>query len=120
MDPMSSMTATIDQWFHDKVAIVTGASLGIGYGVAAALADSGVRVAVVGRSQQRMNDTAGRLSSSGGAVIGVGANVADAGDVVSMVETTLDRFGQLDFLINSAGVRSFSLVHETSLSDWID
>jgi 3-oxoacyl-[acyl-carrier protein] reductase len=112
---MSSMTSVIDRWFQNKIASVTGASLGIGFGVAEALVESGARVAVVGRSQDRMDQTAARL---GEAAIGIGANVADRADVVRMVESTVDKFGKLDFLVNSAGVRSFGLVHETSLQDW--
>ncbi len=112
---MSSMTSVIDRWFQNKIAIVTGASLGIGFGVAEALVESGARVAVVGRSQDRMDQTAARL---GEAAIGIGANVADRADLARMVESTVDKFGKLDFLVNSAGVRSFGLVHETSLQDW--
>jgi 3-oxoacyl-[acyl-carrier protein] reductase len=115
---MSRTTAAIDQWFQGKVAIVTGASLGIGYGVAEALVDVGTRVVVVGRSRERMDDTATRLAATGGAAIGIGASVAEPNDVQRMVKTTLDRFGRLDFLVNSAGTRSFSLVHETTLGDW--
>jgi 3-oxoacyl-[acyl-carrier protein] reductase len=112
------MTAMIDQWFHGKVAIITGASLGIGFGVAEALAQSGARVAVVGRSRERMDETAARLQSSGGEAIGLGANVADKDDVLRMVSATTDQLGRLDFLINSAGTRSFSLIHETPLGEW--
>jgi 3-oxoacyl-[acyl-carrier protein] reductase len=117
---MSSTTANVDSWFHDKVAIVTGSSLGIGYGIAKALTDVGTRVAVVGRDQERMNQTAVRLDASGEAALGIGASVADQADVKRMVDTTVARFGRLDFLVNSAGTRSFSLIHETSLSDWND
>jgi NAD(P)-dependent dehydrogenase (short-subunit alcohol dehydrogenase family) len=115
---MNSMTAMVEQWFQGKVALVTGASLGIGFGVAETLAQAGARVAVVGRSQDRMNQTAARLTASGSVVIGVGANVADPDDVLRMVKATINQFGRLDFLINSAGTRSFSLVHETSLDEW--
>jgi 3-oxoacyl-[acyl-carrier protein] reductase len=115
---MSGMTSAIDQWFQGKVALVSGASIGIGYGIAEALADAGTRVAVVGRSQERMHQTAARLSTSEQSVIGIGADVRNKSDVTRMVQATLSRFGRLDFLVNSAGVRSFGLVHEMSVADW--
>jgi 3-oxoacyl-[acyl-carrier protein] reductase len=117
---MSSTTANVDDWFQDKVAIVTGSSLGIGYGIAEALMDVGTRVALVGRDQQRMDQTAARLDSLGEIALGIGASVADQADARRVVDTTVERFGRLDFLVNSAGTRSFSLIHETSLSDWND
>jgi 3-oxoacyl-[acyl-carrier protein] reductase len=110
----------VDAWFQDKVAIVTGASLGIGYGIAEALVNVGARVAVVGRNQERMNRTATRLDASSDVAIGIGASVADQADVRRMVGSTVERFGRLDFLVNSAGTRSFSLIHETTLHDWND
>jgi len=115
---MSSRTANVDTWFQDKVAIVTGSSLGIGYGIAAALTEVGTRVAVVGRDQERMNQTAAQLDASGKVVIAIGASVADQADARRMVDKTVERFGRLDFLVNSAGTRSFSLIHETTLNDW--
>jgi len=112
------MTSAINQWFQGKVALISGASIGIGYGVAEALADAGTRVAVVGRSQERMHQTAARLSASGLTVVGIGADVTNKSDVTRMVQATLSQFGRLDFLVNSAGMRSFGLVHEMSPVDW--
>lgn len=112
------MTAEIDRWFEGKVAIVTGASLGIGRGIAEALVEAGVSVAIVGRSAERMGAAAERLRANGGDVLPIGANVVDPSDARRLVDETVQRFGRLDFLVNSAGTRSFSLVHETSLTAW--
>lgn len=115
---MGAMSAAWDRWFEGKVAIVTGASMGIGYGVAEALLDAGAVVAVVGRSDERMRGTAERLGSGSQRVLGIGADVASPDDARRMVRTVLERFGRLDFLVNSAGVRSLGLVHETTTESW--
>ena len=65
-----------------------------------------------------MDATAATLIARGGAALGLAADVANAADVQRMVDATVGRFGRLDFLVNSAGVRSLSAVHETSTSDW--
>src|SRR5215212_4001284 len=115
---MNHMARAMDKWFQGKVGLVTGASLGIGYGIAEALVSSGCSVAVVGRSPEKMRSVADRLSPGGGSALAIGADVAQSADVSRMVSETLSAFGKLDFLVNSAGVRSFGLVQNVSLADW--
>ncbi len=105
-------------WFTGKVAIVTGASIGIGRAIAEALVDAGASVAVTGRSAERMEQAAERLRARGGAALGIGMDVTNPADARRTVDQTLARFGRLDFLVNSAGNRSFGRVEDTSLADW--
>lgn len=106
-------------WFQRKVAIVTGARIGIGRGIAEMLADAGVSVAVTGREASGMAEAAFRLQARGGGeALGIGMDVTRPDDAQRMVDVTLRRFGRLDFLVNSAGTRHFSPVHETSLAEW--
>jgi 3-oxoacyl-[acyl-carrier protein] reductase len=106
------------EWFQGKVAVVTGARIGIGRGIAEMLLDAGVSVVVTGRDGAAMREAARRLTAQGGSVLGIGADVTDQADVQRTVGQTLDHFGRLDFLVNSAGTRQFSPLHETSLAEW--
>ena len=96
----------------DKVALVTGASRGVGAAIAVALAARGVRVACAARSTaaapQRtagtLDDTVERIRSSGGDAIAVPTNLADAEEVQAMVTSTVDQLGRLDMLVNNAAI----------------
>jgi NAD(P)-dependent dehydrogenase (short-subunit alcohol dehydrogenase family) len=95
-----------------KVALVTGASRGVGAAVAVALAEAGASVACAARataaSPQRtpgtLDDTVARIESGGGRAIAVPTNLADADQVRAMVPTTVERLGRLDVLVNNAAV----------------
>jgi citronellol/citronellal dehydrogenase len=95
-----------------KVALVTGASRGVGAAVAVALAEAGVSVACAARSTadapQRtpgtLDDTVGRITDAGGSAIAVPTNLAKPDEVEAMVATTVDHFGRLDILVNNAAV----------------
>jgi len=109
------------EWFKGKVAIVTGARIGIGRGIAEMLVDAGVSVVVTGRETASMEQAAARLEERGGGrALGIGMDVTSPDDVRRTVDQTLERFGRLDFLINSAGTRQFGPLHETSLAEWDD
>jgi citronellol/citronellal dehydrogenase len=95
-----------------KVALVTGASRGVGAAVAVALADAGASVACAARSTaaapQRtpgtLDDTVGRIEEAGGQAIGVATNLADPVQVEAMVTQTVEHFGRLDVLVNNAAI----------------
>lgn len=95
-----------------KVALVTGASRGVGAAVAVALAAAGASVACAARSTaaapQRtpgtLDDTVARITDTGGTAIAVPTNLADPTEVEAMVATTVDRLGRLDIVVNNAAI----------------
>lgn len=95
-----------------KVALVTGASRGVGAAVAVALAEAGASVACAARSTaeapQRtpgtLDDTVRRISEAGGTAIAVATNLADPAEVEAMVATTVEQLGGLDIVVNNAAI----------------
>lgn len=88
-----------------RVAIVTGASVGIGRSVCVALAGRGASVVVVGRNEQRVADTVAELDRIGrGRTFGCPGDVRSEGDMLAMARATLERFGRIDILVASAGI----------------
>jgi NAD(P)-dependent dehydrogenase (short-subunit alcohol dehydrogenase family) len=114
-----------------KVAIVTGASRGIGRHTAIALARRGVNVVVTARtvdqdqsrSQGTIGDTAARVEANGVGALAVGADLSKEEDLRRIVESTIDRFGGVDILVNNAAVTDgFSFVTpflEIPRADWL-
>lgn len=100
-----------------KVALVTGASSGIGEAAALELARRGASVAVAARSVEKLKALAGRASSSGGRVLVVEADVADRASVEAMVGRVLGEFGRLDVLVNNAGLGLSGRVSELRAED---
>ena len=97
----------------DKVAIVTGASKGIGSGIAKALAAAGARVAVnYSSDRDGAERVAQAIIDSGGKAIAVGADVSKAADVTRLFKEVDSAFGRLDVLINNAGVFRFGAFAE--------
>jgi 3-oxoacyl-[acyl-carrier protein] reductase len=96
-----------------KVAIVTGASKGIGAAVAKALAEAGAAVAVNYSSGKEGADrVVSEITSSGGKAIAIGGDVSKAGDVKRLFEETQKSFGSVDVLVNNAGVFKFEPLEE--------
>ena len=94
---------------QDKVAIVTGASKGIGASIARHLAAEGARVVVNYSSSKKEADrVVGEIVAKGGKAISVGANVAKKADIVRLFEETKKAFGKLDILVNNAGIYQFA------------
>ena len=90
-----------------KVAIVTGGSDGIGKAAAASMAREGAKVAIVGRTQAKLDAAITEIKAeTGGEVIGVAADVSVESDVQAMVAKVVDEFGGVDILVNNAGTSS--------------
>ena len=102
-----------------KVAIVTGGGRGIGRAVAIAYARHGAAVVVAARTQAEIDETVAEIESQGGRVLGMTADVSQAQDVEGMVAKAQAAFGQVDILMNNAGVGGPSgAITELSEADW--
>ncbi len=86
-----------------RVAIVTGASAGMGVVMAEGLAAAGARVVVTARRRDRLEALCHRIGQSGGEAVPLGCDVGRDEEVATLVEGTLERFGQIDVLVNNAG-----------------
>ena len=101
-----------------KVALVTGASSGIGEATAAALAAAGAKVAVAARRIDRLATLANRIEKAGGKALGIEADIAMGSDVTAMVDKVASEWGRLDILVNNAGVMLLAPTAEADLDDW--
>ena len=87
---------------HGKVAIVTGASQGIGRAIAQALAQQGASVVVSSRKQSAVDAVAAQITEAGGEAVGVAAHVGDPDQIEHLVQQTQQRFGGVDIVVNNA------------------
>jgi NADP-dependent 3-hydroxy acid dehydrogenase YdfG len=102
------------------VALVTGASSGIGAATAKALAAHGAAVALFARRVDRLNELKIEIESAGGTALVVPADVTDAEQVASAVRHTIAELGRLDTLVNNAGLMQSGPATEAPLQDWDD
>jgi NAD(P)-dependent dehydrogenase (short-subunit alcohol dehydrogenase family) len=87
-----------------RTAIVTGASSGLGWTFARALAQAGARVAVAARRRERLADLVQEIEEAGGVAVAVACDVTDAGQVEALIDEATTRVGRVDVLVNAAGV----------------
>jgi NADP-dependent 3-hydroxy acid dehydrogenase YdfG len=102
-----------------QVAIVTGASSGIGKATAYALANEGAKVAIVARSADVINQMADEINGEGGTAIAYAADVADAAAVARFVTNVIHEWGRIDLLFANAGVNTKQRnLHDISIEQW--
>ncbi|MFJ5304401.1 SDR family NAD(P)-dependent oxidoreductase [Streptomyces sp. NPDC088350] len=100
------------------VALVTGASSGIGAATARRLAEHGASVALVARREDRLDDLAAEIEKAGGTALAVGADITDPARAEAAVARTVEHFGRLDILVNNAGLMLLGPVVGADASDW--
>lgn len=103
---------------NSKVALVTGASSGIGAATAVALAAAGFRVAASARRADRLEQLVARIAAAGGEAVAVPADLADAEAAGRVVEQTVERLGRIDVLVNAAGVIQAGGVENADIAEW--
>lgn len=101
-----------------KVAIVTGASAGIGDATARSLAQAGATVVVTARRLERLEDLARELTDAGSRALPLAADVTSLDDVRSVVDRTLDDFERIDILVNNAGIMHVAPLAEAKVEEW--
>src|SRR5690348_8297631 len=102
----------------DKVALVTGASQGIGRATARALAEARARVAVAARNEQQLGLLAEEIHSAGGEALAVPMDVGNPDQVKNALQQILAKFTRLDILVNNAAVTRDTLELRMKLEDW--
>lgn len=100
------------------VALVTGASSGIGHATARELARLGATVVLVARRKARLEALAGDIMRDGGSAFAIALDITDRASAEGVVQQTVDRFGRLDILVNNAGVMIIGPVTENAIEDW--
>ena len=103
---------------ESTVALVTGASSGIGEATARALAAQGARVAIVARRGDRLEALAARIHADGGEALALEADVTDEARATEAVEKTVTKFGRLDTLVNNAGVMLLGPIVGADVTEW--
>lgn len=101
-----------------RVALVTGASQGIGHACALSLARHGARVALAARNQQKLEELAAQITAAGGKAVPFVMDVADEEQIKSGVKSALAHFGKIDILVNNAGITKDQLVMRMKRADW--
>jgi NADP-dependent 3-hydroxy acid dehydrogenase YdfG len=104
----------------DQIAIITGASSGIGEATAVALAEQGVKVVVAARRADRLATLRATIEHAGGTALDVPCDVAERRSVQDLIESTMNRFGRIDILINNAAIMANAPMVKCRIDDWHD
>lgn len=100
------------------IALVTGASSGIGAATARRLAEDGASVVLVARRKDRLTELAAEVEKAGGTALVVEADIADRVQAEAAVHRTVERFGRLDILVNNAGLMLLGPVVDADVEEW--
>jgi NADP-dependent 3-hydroxy acid dehydrogenase YdfG len=101
-----------------KIALITGASRGIGLAIARSLAGLGAKVALCARDPKRLEAAAAGLKQAGASVVAIPADVRGANEIADLVRETEQSLGPIEILVNNAGIGYFAPVQEASEANW--
>ena len=100
------------------VALVTGASQGIGRACALKLAELGAMVAVAARNQEKLNELVGQITAAGGQATAFALDVSDEEQIKSVFKAVIAQLGKIDILVNNAGITRDQLIMRMKRADW--
>lgn len=103
---------------HNKVAIITGASSGIGAASARALVETGAKVVLAARDREGLDAIVAELTAAGGQALGIVCDVTSPAEMKSLAQAAHAHFGALDILVNNAGLMLFSNWTDLAVDDW--
>jgi NADP-dependent 3-hydroxy acid dehydrogenase YdfG len=106
------------QALDGRVAVITGASSGIGRATALALAAEGAAVAIVGRRQEALDEVAVQIRSAGGRALPRAMDVRDHHAVAALMDDTAGEFGRVDIVVNNAGVSARGKISDGDVEEW--
>jgi NAD(P)-dependent dehydrogenase (short-subunit alcohol dehydrogenase family) len=107
-----------DKPLDGKVALITGASRGIGLAIARSLAAMGAKLGLCARDPERVNSVAAEFERQGASVVAVPGDLSRPGDIAPIVQKTEQSFGSIEILVNNAGIGYFGPTHEASEANW--
>jgi NAD(P)-dependent dehydrogenase (short-subunit alcohol dehydrogenase family) len=102
----------------DKIAVVTGASRGIGKAISIALAGEGATVVLTARSVEKLEGAAEEVRKAGGRAQIIAAELTEEDSIKNLVARVADKYGRLDILVNNAGITHSAKLEETATEDW--
>jgi 3-oxoacyl-[acyl-carrier protein] reductase len=106
------------QRFKNQIVIVTGASRGIGRGIASLFAEEGAKVVLIGRDEVQLKAVKTAIQADKGEAITIKADVSDPGDIDKMFDEVLEYYGRVDVLCHNAGIYPQARLENMSLEEW--
>ena len=102
----------------ERVAIVTGASSGLGEAIARKLAAEGIKTVLAARSKEKLDALAAEIKQNNGTALVCQTDVRKEADILNLFKTTMDKFGRVDIMVNNAGIAQVIPTTDLSLADW--
>ena len=104
--------------FRERVAIVTGASTGLGEAIVRKLAAEGIKTVLAARNKENLDKIAADITKAGGTALVVPTDVRKEADILNLFKTTMDKFGRVDIVVNNAGIAQAIPTTDLTLTDW--